>query len=181
MRIVGGKYRHRIIKYPDCADFIRPTKDRIREAIFNALGNVNDYISLDLYAGSGSMGIESLSRGCQKCYFVDINDTAIRTILENVKSLSILDSQYNIKKIQDFDALFFFKENNISFDLIFIDPPYKEGNYEDVVNYIYNNNIIKEKGIIVLESDHHLNINFLSFNKIKEYKYGYIFVTILWR
>ena len=63
MRIVAGKYRHRNIIYPNDASHTRPTKDRVREAIFSAIGDINGFRTLDLYAGSGAMGIEALSRG----------------------------------------------------------------------------------------------------------------------
>ena len=95
MRIVGGKYRHRLIEYPNDASHIRPTKDRIREAIFNALGDISGLTVLDLYAGSGAMGIEALSRGAEKCYFVDKNYIAINTIKNNLSSLLIKDCFHN--------------------------------------------------------------------------------------
>ena len=72
MRVIAGIYRHRLLKWPDDVKHIRPTKDRIREAIFGALGDINGYTVLDLYAGSGAMGIEAISRGASKAIFVDI-------------------------------------------------------------------------------------------------------------
>ena len=86
MRVIAGKYRHRILKWPDDAAHIRPTKDRIRESIFGALGNIEGKICLDLYSGSGAMGIEALSRGALKAIFVDINPIALNTTKDNLKS-----------------------------------------------------------------------------------------------
>ena len=71
MRVIAGKYRHRLLKWPEDVAHIRPTKDRIREAIFGALGNIDGFVCLDLYAGSGAMGIEALSRGASKSIFVE--------------------------------------------------------------------------------------------------------------
>ena len=88
MRIVGGKYRHRLISFPDDMAHTRPTKDRIREAVFSALGDISGYRVLDLYAGSGAMGIEAISRGAKHCYFVDKNNIAINCVKENLNSLS---------------------------------------------------------------------------------------------
>ena len=89
MRIVGGKYRHRLIIYPDDMEHTRPTKDRIREAIFSALGDITNSNALDLYAGSGAMGLEALSRGASKCAFVDVSPIAIKTITGNLDNLKI--------------------------------------------------------------------------------------------
>ena len=86
MRIVGGIYRHRIINYPNDAEHIRPTKDRIREAIFSALGDLSGFKGLDLYSGSGAMGIEALSRGASFMTFVDKNKVAINTTKNNISS-----------------------------------------------------------------------------------------------
>ena len=90
MRIVGGKYRHRLISFPDDMAHTRPTKDRVREAVFSALGDINGYRVLDLYAGSGAMGIEALSRGAKHATFVDISPLAIKTIKAN-------NNRYHIK------------------------------------------------------------------------------------
>ena len=82
MRIVGGKYRHRLINYPNDMEHTRPTKDRVREAIFSALGDISGARTLDLYAGSGAMGLEALSRGASHITFVDISPLAIKDVLK---------------------------------------------------------------------------------------------------
>ena len=100
MRIVGGKYRHRLITWPDDAAHIRPTKDRVREAIFSALNDISDFVVLDLYAGSGAMGIEALSRGAKCAYFVDKNNIAISTVRQNLRDLKV-DEEYKIIKDEE--------------------------------------------------------------------------------
>lgn len=181
MRIVGGKYRHRLINWPGDMEITRPTKDRIREAIFSALSFIDGYKSLDLYAGSGAMGIESLSRGCSYCAFVDTSNLAIKTIQSNLKSLEVPINEYELFLTTDVNALSKFKEKDCHFDLVFLDPPYKQGRYNEIIDTLINEKIINEKGIIVCEADHTLSFEDGSFTKIKEYKYGPIYVYILWR
>ena len=181
MRIVGGKYRHRLINWPGDMEITRPTKDRIREAIFSALSFIDGYKSLDLYAGSGAMGIESISRGCSYCAFVDCSNLAIRTIQDNLTSLEVPKNEYEVFAITDLQALDLFKKKEYCFDLVFLDPPYKEGKYNEIIDQLINENLIKEKGIIVCEADHTLSLEKENFSKIKEYKYGPIYVYILWR
>lgn len=179
MRIIGGEYRHRLIEYP-LDRKTRPTKDRIREAIFNALGDINEKSALDLYAGSGSMGLESLSRGANKATFVDISLEAIKCIKNNVKTLNISGNSVSILHMSDKEALENFKNNNEKFDLIFLDPPYQEGEYLKIIQKIEEDHIIKENGIIVVEVNYSLSFP-LIYKRIKEYKYGEILVYILWR
>ena len=130
MRVVGGIYKRRLITYPDDAEHIRPTKDRIREAIFSAVGDIDGYKGLDLYSGSGAMGIEGLSRGCSSMVFVDNNKLAIETTKKNINSLGITNAEIFFKN--DFDALEIFKKENRVFDIVFLDPPYKAGKYEEL-------------------------------------------------
>jgi 16S rRNA (guanine966-N2)-methyltransferase len=123
MRIVGGKYRHRIIIYPDDATHTRPTKDRVREAIFSAIGDISNARVLDLYAGSGAMGIEALSRGASHCTFVDISPIAIKTIKENLNNLKIDNNEFEVIKNKDINAIESFTNK---FDLIILVPPYED-------------------------------------------------------
>lgn len=179
MRIVAGKFRHRLITWPDDAEHIRPTKDRIREAIFSAIGDIDHFTVLDLYAGSGAMGIEAISRGAEKAYFVDKNNIAISTIRGNLKSLGITN-EAEVLKTDDFSALKSFI-NNIEFDLVILDPPYAQGEYQKVISYLFENNLIKPNGIIICESNYHLDLENMDYRKDKEYSYGEIKVRILWR
>ena len=78
MRVIGGEYRHRKLVYPENNKDIRPTKDRIREAFFSIVGNIEGKTFLDLYAGCGSMGIEAISRGAIKSVFVDISNESLK-------------------------------------------------------------------------------------------------------
>ena len=179
MRIVGGIYKRRLITYPDDASHIRPTKDRIREAIFSALGDLSNYRGLDLYSGSGAMGIEGLSRGCSFMTFVDQNKIAIDTTKKNLASLNIKNAEVLFMK--DVVAIASFIKDKKVFDIIFLDPPYKEGKYQEIIDLLINNNLMSEHGIIVIESDHQVALEKLKFTQRRDYKYGDIYVAIIWR
>lgn len=179
MRIIGGIYRHRLINYPEDRKDIRPTKDRIREAIFSALGPIDNANVLDLYAGSGSMGLEAISRNARYVLFCDIAPISNEVILDNINSLKIDKSLYDVKLCFDVSILEFCSKNHSKFDIIFLDPPYNEGKYEDIIRYILNNEILMSNGVIVCESNRKINIEQKEFSKIKEYNYGDILVTIL--
>ena len=178
MRIVGGKYRHRIIVYPDDATHTRPTKDRVREAIFSAIGDISNARVLDLYAGSGAMGIEALSRGASHCTFVDISPIAIKTIKENLNNLKIDNNEYEVIKNKDINAIESFKNK---FDLIILDPPYEEGQYELIVNLLKEKDLLNEHSIIVMEANRSIKLENIDYIKNKEYHYGEINVFIYWR
>ena len=177
MRVIAGIYRHRHLKYPENNPNIRPTKDRIREAFFSSLGDISDKTFLDLYAGSGSMGIEAISRGASKTYFVDNSLEAIKYVKENISDLGIENAEVLI--MDDMAALNHFKEKGMSFDIIFLDPPYESGRYLEVIEFIYKNKVIKNNGILAFESKHKIVVNPKWYSKIKEYHYGEITITVL--
>ena len=179
MRVIGGIYRHRILSWPDDAKHIRPTKDRIRESIFSALGPLDGYKALDLYSGSGAMGIEALSRGCSFATFVDCNKVALDTTKGNLNSLGINNARVIAKR--DTDAIASFIENKEVFDILFLDPPYKEGRYEEIIKTFIENNLLSAHAIIVTESNRDIDIPDNTFNKRKDYQYGEVKVIILWR
>lgn len=181
MRIVGGKYRSRLIDWPDDTTRIRPTKDRIREAIFNAVGDITDYVALDLYAGSGAMGLEALSHYAKMAYFVDINPIALKTIKKNIESLSIDPNEAKVLSMPDVEALSFLEKQSNKLDIIFIDPPYAEGKYQEIVSLLESKNLLSENAIIVLEANREIVVDSTEYRKRRDYKYGEIYVAILWR
>jgi 16S rRNA (guanine(966)-N(2))-methyltransferase RsmD len=177
MRIIGGKYRSLKIDFPLSSE-IRPTKDRIREAIFSALGNeVTSKIVLDLFAGSGSYGLETLSRGASEVTFVDKNQLSIDIIKNNLIKLKINKEHFNIFKK---DYLSFISDNKKEFSLVFLDPPYKMDVYIEIIKILEQRQTLTKNSIIVCEADHEIDFSELDY-KIKEYHYGEIFVYILRR
>ena len=179
MRIVGGIYKRRLIVYPDDAEHIRPTKDRIREAIFSAIGDLTNTTGLDLYSGSGAMGIEGLSRGCNFMTFVDKNKIAIDTTKENISSLGIKNAE--VLYMDDESAIKLFIKEKRKFDILFLDPPYKLGRYEEIVSTFIENELLNNHAIIVIESDRDVVIKEEYYSRRRDYKYGDIKVAILWR
>ena len=178
MRIVAGKYRHRLIEYPNDAEHIRPTKDRIREALFSSLGDISNQEVLDLYAGSGAMGIEALSRDASKCVFVDNNKTAIQTVRHNLNNLKI--DNYELLFMDDVKALEMFLEKGYKFDIVILDPPYKSETYIDTINYLINHELINDNARIVTECNRKLDFSSINAKRNKEYHYGEIIVNVLY-
>lgn len=175
MRVVGGKYIRRPISYDLDNKLIRPTKDIVRQGIFNALRNdIKGKAVLDLFAGTGALGIEALSQGAKSATFVDSLVSAQKIIRSNTsyieESLQIIDQDYKT---------FLQNCNSDCYDVIFLDPPY----HLDVISIldeVIKTDILCAGGIIVIESDKALTI-VLENSRIRTYKYGITHVTIIWR
>ena len=165
MRVISGKYKGRILEGFDIKG-TRPTMDRVKESMFASIQiYLKDSICLDLFAGSGSLGIEALSNGAKKCYFVDNNKIAIEKIKKNTLGI---DNKEIIQK-DCFKALLEFK-NKVKFDLILLDPPYHDNLLNQILEKIAEYNLLNENGIIVCELENEtLNTNL---TLIKEKKYG---------
>ena len=167
IRITGGKNRSRKLETPDTT-LTKPTMDKVREAVFNALGDavVNSKV-LDLFSGSGSYGFEALSRNAAHVTFVDKLPLAIKTIKANAAILK----EENIDIIQS-DVLDYLNSIETGFDIVFADPPYKLDVYEKVLEILENRHLIKEGSIVILESEKPLNIKEENYKKVKQYNYG---------
>ena len=176
MRVIAGKYRHRLLDWPQDEN-IRPTKDRVREAIFSSLGDITGKSFLDLYSGSGAMGIEAISRGASPVYFVDNNVNAFNCIKRNIQTLKI-NEDHSLYFKNDFDALKEFMSLKLCFDIVFLDPPYKDGEYENVISFILDNKLLSDDGIIITEANRHLFVDESSFKRVKNYSYRDTIVTI---
>jgi 16S rRNA (guanine(966)-N(2))-methyltransferase RsmD len=150
LRVIAGKYRSR--KLHDVLNsHTRPTTDKNKEVLFNTIGQFFEGgRMLDLFSGSGSLGIEALSRGVDYADFVDNDLSAIKTIKLNLKNLEITEKEY---AIHCKDSLFFLNSTDKQYDLIIADPPYKLDFYEDILKLISSRQLINNNGIIVLESE----------------------------
>lgn len=174
LRIIAGKYRHLKIEAPD-TDNTRPTTDRVREALMSAIGyNVEGAVVLDLFSGSGALGLESLSRGASKVYFIDKAPIAIKTIKKN---LSNLKEKNGIVLMMPYEkALNCFKKEGIKFDIVYLDPPYKMKEvYEKVRIYLIENHLLNEGAILVEEGNEKFNGEY---GVSKDYKYGTVHIRI---
>lgn len=182
MRITGGKYKGKHIQTPK-GQGVRPTSSKVRESIFNIIqlseaGTIfyeGETIMLDLFAGSGIMGMESLSRGSSEVIFVEKNPRHAEIIRQNLKNLENINTRIIIS-----DALKALDRLNKSFNFIFIDPPYSSDLYEPVLQKIKQNNLLLENGFIILEyaSSFHGNFNNY-FNTYKTKTYGDTGIEIL--
>ena len=126
---------------------------------------------LDLFAGSGALGIEALSRGMDKMIFVDQNFKAVKVIKANLNQLDLM-SQAEVYKNNADRALKALAKREIQFDVIFLDPPYNKGLINEAISRIAEFNLLKENGIIVCEFSHNEEITIAPFQMIKRYHYG---------
>lgn len=174
MKIIQGKHKGTILKGFEI-DGTRPTMDRVKESLFAMIQNkVPNSIVLDLFAGSGNLGIEALSMGAQECYFVDKNNIACKIIKENLNKVR---EAGKIIKLDYLDAL---KTFDIKFDIIFLDPPYNTDYIDRSINLITKYDLLNEDGIIVCESNDVNKITVLSnYQVLKSKKYGEKMVIIL--
>ena len=167
MRVITGSARGRKLKTPENYD-IRPTTDNVKESVFNILQfDIEGRKVLDLFAGTGQMGIECLSRGAESAVFVDRSAAAVKLIKENLKNCNLQGT------VLCQDALSYLRSCG-KFDLIFVDPPYDSDLYEEVLNSINLFDILHDGGIIMCEARRGRELPELTgaYRKIKEYSYG---------
>lgn len=152
MRVIAGEKKGFKLKAPKGMS-TRPTEDRIKESLFNIIRNIQSKaVVLDLFAGSGGIGIEFLSRGAMKSYFVDNSYESIQCIKDNLIHTDLLDRAEIIKKSAS-SAIREFSDNNIKFNFIFADPPYGKGLALDILKAIDRMDILKEDGLLILEHE----------------------------
>lgn len=149
MRVISGKARGTIL-YTLEGEATRPTLDRVKEALFNILQNeIRDARVLDLFAGSGALGIEALSRGAKEVIFSDKSVKAIQIIKKNIEKTHF-EKQCDIVN-QDYEKII--KNSKEKFDVIFLDPPYEADIATNAVKLIMEYELLQEDGMIVLETD----------------------------
>ena len=178
MRVISGTLKGRVIKGYDI-EGTRPTMDRVKESLFAIIQNkIKDAICLDLFAGSGNLGIESISNGSKYCYLNDINKNCIKVINDNVKTFYIQDKVQIINKKWE-DCLKYLKEQDVKLDLIFLDPPYKDECLNNVIEKITNYTLLNNNGLIICEvSSNYIN-EFDNLEELTTRKYGDKTVIIL--
>lgn len=152
MRVISGKARGtKLSSIDDIAT--RPTLDRVKESLFNIIQNkIEDSIVLDLFAGSGAIGIECISRGAKRVYFCEKSHIASKMIQQNLAKTRFVEESNLIEKDYK-ECLKSLKEKNISFDIIYIDPPYKQNLAVDSVKRILSLDLLKKEGTVIIETD----------------------------
>ncbi len=183
MRIIGGEYKSRLIAMPKGVQ-IRPTQDKVREAIFNILGDVNGKAALELFAGSGAFGIEAISRGAKSVTFVDNNFRCTQTIKSNLESLGVPESKYTIIKGNALAIPEKFPPpgwKSGKFDIIYMDPPYYKGMAKKCLRNIDSYDIVSPIGLVIIEhfKKDALDAELERFLFLDERRYGDTVITIL--
>jgi 16S rRNA (guanine966-N2)-methyltransferase len=150
MRIISGEFKGRLIHVPQSKD-IRPTTDRVRETLFNLLNNKLDFNGLkvlDLYSGSGSLGLECLSRGAREIHFVERNPFIYKNLINNIASLHAED-KCTVFKMEA--VRYSYAGINKDYDLIIADPPFFKDDIYKVVENLLRNKFLNESGFIIIE------------------------------
>lgn len=149
MRVIAGKYKSRPLKTVK-SQATRPTTDKNKENLFNIIGPYfNGGVVLDLFAGSGGLGIEAISRGMDTLYSVDKAYQAFRVVKDNIDSLKIEDA--HVLKMDYKKALEKFKEDHVVFDLVFLDPPYQMKINASIIDTLAKNGNLRKDALIVIE------------------------------
>lgn len=182
MRVIAGSARSLPLKTPEGLE-TRPTTDRIKETLFNILQNqISDCIFVDVYSGSGGIGIEAISRGAKKAYFIDNSPKAIKCIQENLQFTKFQD--YAVVLKQDaFTGLKSINEKEV--DIIFIDPPYDLAQERELLKVLIEINYATENTIIIIEANLATDFSFVNeygfeIIKTKEYKTNkHVFISKL--
>lgn len=149
MRIIAGSRKGLLLKAPKGYD-TRPTSDRVKEAMFNVIqGYEREAQVLDLFAGTGALGLEALSRGAKSAVFVERNPAAWRVLLSNIERAGFRDQAVVVKG----DALVFLRQwENTPFDLIFLDPPYGSDLVKDILDLIREKELLAPGGLVIWET-----------------------------
>lgn len=181
MKIISGKFKGRILKGFDIVG-TRPTMDRVKESIFAMIQDyIKEAIVLDLYSGTGNLGIEAISNGAKKAYLVDNNKIAINIIKNNINNLKVGNT--NVIHGDASEVLKKFILDGKQFDIVFLDPPYDTLELEKVLKIINSSiDLISKNGLIVCETE--LKINYSKYDNFiiyKEKKYGSKTVNVLKR
>lgn len=176
MRVISGKYKGSKIEGFKI-EGTRPTMDRVKESMFAMIQtHMKGSIVLDLFAGSGNLGIEALSNGALKVYFVDQNKIATKTMEQNIKKLKA-EEQCHILQADYQEALKQFSKLNIKFDLVLLDPPYQAHFINTVLKQLISLQLLKDNALIVCEYEQEEVWN-EGLKCVKEKKYGTKFVKI---
>ena len=176
MRVITGKARGVQLKTPD-GMLTRPTTDRVKEALFSIINfDIPGAKVLDLFGGTGQLGIEALSRGAKSAVFVDAREDACKLIKENLKRTKMEQDGRVIRS----DYADYLSRCREQFDIIFLDPPYAEGFLENALKRITEIDILQSNGIIVTERPlgKELPWEFENYTRSRDYKYGKTLLTI---
>lgn len=175
MIITAGIYKGRKVNAPD-EKIVRPTLSKIRESVFSCLYSIMDFEGktfLDMFAGSGIMGLEALSRGFEAVIALEKNPKVVKILKENYENIKLKPN------LTVGDSLKLLPKLKEKFDVIYLDPPYFSGIYEESLKKIIENKLLNEDGIVVLEHVDSIDWETLEFKLIKQKKYADKLITFL--
>ena len=179
MRIIGGKFKSRILK-EFLGEKVRPTSDRAKEALFNILSlKLYGARVLDLFSGSGALGLESFSRGAKEVTFNDVSKDSLAILKSNLQTLNL--SVGNEIKIYNYDYAVCLDVVQPPFDIIFIDPPYQLDYGKKALEKIAQKGLLSDNGIAIYERDRAFEGEIDGLEKYDERKYGKAFLTFFRR
>ena len=176
MRVIAGKAKGVVLKTPNGLS-TRPTADRVKEAMFSIIQfDLPGASVLDLFGGTGQLGIEALSRGAESATFVDESELSCKLIKENLRKTNLSSYAEVIRS----DYLAYLKNAGKKFNIVFLDPPYAEVFLENAIKFITEIDILQSGGIIVTERpvEKPLNMLFDGFTRSRDYKYGNTLLTL---
>ena len=153
MRVIAGKYKSRRLAGPSGTQ-TRPTSDRLRETLFNVVAPaVEDSVWLDVFAGTGAIGIEAISRGARMVYFVESSRRAARTIRDNLAALGI-EEGFEVVEREAPVALRQLDSQAVACNFCYLDPPYrKKGDYDEVLGFLSQSRVLSSGGLVIAEHD----------------------------
>lgn len=157
MRVIAGKYKSRRLLAP-LGESTRPTSDRLRETLFNVIAaGVPESVWLDLFAGTGAIGIEAISRGARMVYFVESSGRAVRTIRSNLAGLGIEEGVEIIERPAPI-ALRLLDSQSVACDFCYLDPPYRKlGDYEQTLGFLSHSRLLGPESLVIAEHDKHFD------------------------
>tara|TARA_Y100000591_G_scaffold289145_1_gene273845 strand:+ start:57 stop:617 length:561 start_codon:yes stop_codon:yes gene_type:complete len=178
MRIISGKFKGKNINLPKDKT-TRPLRDLVKEALFNVIAhsnkiniNIKNSVILDLFSGSGSFGLEAISRGAKKCLFVENYPSAILSLDKNIRNLNCQENTH-ISKLDCFKFIEDLQKDELKLDIIFLDPPYREERINFIIEEILKKNILNKNGIIIVHRHKKDNIKLTKKLKILDLRlYG---------
>ena len=173
MRIIAGRARGRKLLPPDTME-TRPTLDRVKESMFSIIQNhIPDSVVVDVFAGTGSLGLEAASRGAKEVYLIDKSNTTFPILKKNVENLKFEDFCFPLN-LDSYEALKMLNKKGKVFDIIFIDPPYCKEMIPKAIEIIKENNLLNKGGIIVtkIDSIEEIYQGYKEIQLVKNKKYG---------
>jgi 16S rRNA (guanine(966)-N(2))-methyltransferase RsmD len=178
VRVIGGEFKRTALKGPGPKDMtIRPTYDRVRESVFDLIGHIAGLEILDLYAGTGSVGIEALSRGARKAVFVDKNPLSIGLINTNLEKIGIKDRAEVVRS--EVGSYLKSARRASQADIVFIDPPYDSGLFGETMELLGTSGVLAEDAVVVGQHGKRPSADSIGRFSLRDVrKYGKTFISI---